>query len=67
MPARPILHKLGLVDIAAKALSRSDRQMEIGLALLQNLSLCVAAQADIMRCSFMELVPRYLGGHKPPR
>ena len=64
-PARPVLHKLGGVEMASFALGRSDDQLEIGLALLQNLSLLTAAQIDIMRCRFMQLVPRYLNGCKP--
>jgi len=61
-PARPPLHKLGAVELAALSLNHSEAHLEIGLALLQNLSLFGPACSDIMRCPFMEHLPRYLGG-----
>ena len=45
VPARSVLHKCGAIDLAAALLSRSEAQLEIALALLQNLSLCVPVRA----------------------
>ena len=64
-PARPIIQKYGGVDLAATLLEQSPEQLEVALALLQNLSLHHPAQSEIMRCRFMEVIPQMLGGQKP--
>ncbi|KOO23997.1 hypothetical protein Ctob_005783 [Chrysochromulina tobinii] len=65
VPMRPTLHKHGLVELASGYLGRSDALLEVGLGLLQSMSLFPPACTDVMRCQFMEDLPKYLGGAKP--
>jgi hypothetical protein len=55
----------GAVYIAASFLEGPEGQINLGLALLQNLSLLPDTRHDIMRCRFMELLPSLLLGARP--
>jgi hypothetical protein len=63
-PARQVIHKWGGVELASAALENEPSLLGVALGMLQNISLYPQAQAEIMRCRFMELIPKFLGGQK---
>eukprot|EP00322_Chrysochromulina_rotalis_P013916 CAMPEP_0115876036 /NCGR_PEP_ID=MMETSP0287-20121206/25433_1 /TAXON_ID=412157 /ORGANISM="Chrysochromulina rotalis, Strain UIO044" /LENGTH=742 /DNA_ID=CAMNT_0003331373 /DNA_START=47 /DNA_END=2275 /DNA_ORIENTATION=+ len=64
-PSRKVIWQGEGVQLAAASLERNEELLGAALGLLQNLSLFPPACADIMRCKFMEKLPRYLLGHAP--